>query len=87
MNPPLIGLLTLILFSFTILILAQDNSTVLPVGSCTPDIPCSNGACCNGKSGFCGQVYINRPPDNRFIRVLALDRAFVAQTVPRAVMR
>ncbi|KAF7304029.1 hypothetical protein MIND_00634200 [Mycena indigotica] len=30
------------------------NSTSLPIGSCTPDIPCSNGACCNGKSGFCG---------------------------------
>ncbi|CAK5268570.1 unnamed protein product [Mycena citricolor] len=30
------------------------NSSVLPVGSCTADIPCSNGACCNGQSGFCG---------------------------------
>ncbi|KAJ6523143.1 hypothetical protein DFH09DRAFT_1421136, partial [Mycena vulgaris] len=30
------------------------NATSLPLGSCTPDIPCSNGACCNGGSGFCG---------------------------------
>ncbi|KAJ7064104.1 hypothetical protein C8F01DRAFT_1229630 [Mycena amicta] len=30
------------------------NSTSLPLGSCTADIPCSNHACCNGKSGFCG---------------------------------
>ncbi|KAJ7131799.1 hypothetical protein C8R43DRAFT_895506, partial [Mycena crocata] len=30
------------------------NATSLPIGSCTPDIPCSNGACCNGGSGFCG---------------------------------
>ncbi|KAJ7488142.1 hypothetical protein FB451DRAFT_1226548 [Mycena latifolia] len=39
------------------LVPAQDqptNATSLPVGSCTPDIPCSNGACCNGGSGFCG---------------------------------
>ncbi|KAJ7362656.1 glycoside hydrolase superfamily [Mycena albidolilacea] len=36
---------------------AQDiptNATSLPLGSCAPDIPCSNGACCNGASGFCG---------------------------------
>ncbi|KAK7056119.1 chitin-binding type-1 domain-containing protein [Favolaschia claudopus] len=33
---------------------AQSNSSTLPVGSCTPTIPCSNGACCNGDSGFCG---------------------------------
>ncbi|KAH9919518.1 uncharacterized protein B0H18DRAFT_1122441 [Fomitopsis serialis] len=26
----------------------------LPVGSCTADIPCANGACCNANSGFCG---------------------------------
>ncbi|KAJ6534397.1 hypothetical protein B0H19DRAFT_442211 [Mycena capillaripes] len=32
----------------------QQNTTQLPVGSCTPDIPCSNGACCDGASGFCG---------------------------------
>ncbi|KIJ58948.1 glycoside hydrolase family 18 protein [Hydnomerulius pinastri MD-312] len=31
-----------------------NNATSLPVGSCTPTIPCSNGACCNGNSGFCG---------------------------------
>ncbi|KAJ7155607.1 glycosyl hydrolases family 18-domain-containing protein [Mycena filopes] len=30
------------------------NATSLPIGSCTPDIPCSNGACCNGGTGFCG---------------------------------
>jgi hypothetical protein len=29
-------------------------SNGLPVGSCTASIPCANGACCNGKSGFCG---------------------------------
>ncbi|KAH9829398.1 uncharacterized protein C8Q71DRAFT_863325 [Rhodofomes roseus] len=28
--------------------------TGLPVGSCTADIPCANGACCNANSGFCG---------------------------------
>ncbi|KAK7014298.1 chitin-binding type-1 domain-containing protein [Favolaschia claudopus] len=33
---------------------SQSNSSDLPVGSCTPTIPCSNGACCNGQSGFCG---------------------------------
>ncbi|KAJ6484674.1 hypothetical protein C8R45DRAFT_1214705 [Mycena sanguinolenta] len=32
---------------------AQAQAT-LPVGSCTADIPCSNGACCNSKSGYCG---------------------------------
>lgn len=32
------------------------NATNLPIGSCTPSIPCTNGACCNGKSGFCGWV-------------------------------
>ncbi|KAJ7772314.1 glycosyl hydrolases family 18-domain-containing protein, partial [Mycena metata] len=31
-----------------------QNTTKLPLGSCTPDIPCANGACCDGKSGFCG---------------------------------
>ncbi|KAJ6477836.1 hypothetical protein C8R47DRAFT_1020145 [Mycena vitilis] len=31
-----------------------QNTTKLPLGSCTPDIPCANGACCNGQSGFCG---------------------------------
>ncbi|KAJ7155586.1 hypothetical protein C8R46DRAFT_1196404 [Mycena filopes] len=30
------------------------NATNLPIGSCTPNIPCSNGACCNGGTGFCG---------------------------------
>ncbi|KAJ7140504.1 hypothetical protein C8R43DRAFT_892711, partial [Mycena crocata] len=35
-------------------VLSQSNSSTLPVGSCTPTIPCSNGACCNGDSGFCG---------------------------------
>ncbi|KAJ7300594.1 hypothetical protein DFH08DRAFT_725187, partial [Mycena albidolilacea] len=30
------------------------NATSLPLGSCALDIPCSNGACCNGASGFCG---------------------------------
>ncbi|PPR00468.1 hypothetical protein CVT24_004529 [Panaeolus cyanescens] len=30
------------------------NATNLPIGSCTPDIPCANGACCNGNTGFCG---------------------------------
>ncbi|KAJ7114949.1 hypothetical protein C8R44DRAFT_984268 [Mycena epipterygia] len=30
------------------------NATSLPLGSCTSAIPCSNGACCNGASGFCG---------------------------------
>ncbi|KAJ7613448.1 glycoside hydrolase superfamily, partial [Roridomyces roridus] len=31
--------------------LAQST---LPVGSCTSTIPCSNGACCNSKTGYCG---------------------------------
>ncbi|KAJ7222199.1 hypothetical protein GGX14DRAFT_301962, partial [Mycena pura] len=31
-----------------------QNTTKLPLGSCTPDIPCANGACCDGQSGFCG---------------------------------
>ncbi|EIN13861.1 hypothetical protein PUNSTDRAFT_140302 [Punctularia strigosozonata HHB-11173 SS5] len=37
-------------------VLAQtpDNTTTLPVGSCTATIPCSNGACCNAQTGFCG---------------------------------
>ncbi|KAJ7502451.1 hypothetical protein B0H11DRAFT_1712411, partial [Mycena galericulata] len=37
-------------------VLSQSNSSALPVGSCLPDVPCSNGACCNGDSGFCGFV-------------------------------
>ncbi|KAF7296695.1 Chitin-binding type-1 domain-containing protein [Mycena chlorophos] len=45
-------------------VLAQQNTSpattaplsqsTLPVGSCTADIPCSNGACCNSKTGYCG---------------------------------
>ncbi|KAJ7616195.1 hypothetical protein DFH06DRAFT_111254 [Mycena polygramma] len=33
---------------------AALSQSTLPVGSCTADIPCSNGACCNSKSGYCG---------------------------------
>ncbi|KZS89652.1 hypothetical protein SISNIDRAFT_489074 [Sistotremastrum niveocremeum HHB9708] len=43
--------------SITVSVNAQSvptNATNLPVGSCTPDIPCSNESCCNGKTGFCG---------------------------------
>ncbi|KAJ6538818.1 hypothetical protein DFH09DRAFT_1249584 [Mycena vulgaris] len=47
-----------ILISFCLSLLtavrSQSNSSSLPVGSCTSTIPCSNGACCNGDSGFCG---------------------------------
>ncbi|KAJ7864946.1 hypothetical protein B0H14DRAFT_2734817 [Mycena olivaceomarginata] len=25
-----------------------------PIGTCLPDVPCANGACCNGKTGLCG---------------------------------
>ncbi|KAJ7807344.1 hypothetical protein B0H14DRAFT_3091266 [Mycena olivaceomarginata] len=41
---------------------SQSNSTTLPVGSCTPTIPCSNGACCNGDSGFCGFAALDANP-------------------------
>ncbi|KAF9034676.1 hypothetical protein BDZ89DRAFT_1036404 [Hymenopellis radicata] len=30
------------------------NATNLPIGTCLPDVPCANGACCNGKTGLCG---------------------------------
>ncbi|KAJ7779317.1 glycoside hydrolase superfamily, partial [Mycena maculata] len=33
---------------------AALSQSTLPVGSCTADIPCSNGACCNSESGYCG---------------------------------
>ncbi|KAJ7264087.1 hypothetical protein B0H12DRAFT_1102814 [Mycena haematopus] len=33
---------------------AALSQSTLPVGSCTANIPCSNGACCNSKSGYCG---------------------------------
>ncbi|KAJ6492287.1 hypothetical protein C8R45DRAFT_990838 [Mycena sanguinolenta] len=33
---------------------AAQSQATLPVGSCTSTIPCSNGACCNGNSGYCG---------------------------------
>ncbi|KAF8908652.1 hypothetical protein CPB84DRAFT_1843537 [Gymnopilus junonius] len=30
------------------------NATNLPTGTCTPDIPCANAACCDGTTGLCG---------------------------------
>nr|GAT44459.1 predicted protein [Mycena chlorophos] len=33
---------------------AALSQATLPVGSCTSTIPCSNGACCNSKTGYCG---------------------------------
>ncbi|KAK7039901.1 hypothetical protein R3P38DRAFT_2902374 [Favolaschia claudopus] len=50
-------LLLSLIFQTATLAAAQSpptNSSNLPLGSCAPDIPCSNGACCNGQSGFCG---------------------------------
>ncbi|KAF8144038.1 hypothetical protein K438DRAFT_1874697 [Mycena galopus ATCC 62051] len=46
---------------FLQLVVAQSNTasaalsqSTLPVGSCTASIPCSNGACCNSETGYCG---------------------------------
>ncbi|KAJ6503718.1 hypothetical protein C8R45DRAFT_973542 [Mycena sanguinolenta] len=33
---------------------ASQSQATLPVGSCTSTIPCSNSACCNGATGYCG---------------------------------
>ncbi|KAJ6503695.1 hypothetical protein C8R45DRAFT_973479, partial [Mycena sanguinolenta] len=38
---------------------AALSQATLPVGSCTSTIPCSNGACCNGASGYCGHCTSN----------------------------
>ncbi|KAJ6503713.1 hypothetical protein C8R45DRAFT_570815 [Mycena sanguinolenta] len=35
---------------------ASQSQATLPVGSCTSTIPCSNSACCNGATGYCGHV-------------------------------
>ncbi|KAF8963452.1 hypothetical protein BDZ97DRAFT_1904916 [Flammula alnicola] len=46
----------LVLAVSLLFLIAQGNSTGLPIGSCTATIPCANGACCNSVSGFCGWV-------------------------------
>ncbi|KAF9559713.1 hypothetical protein CPC08DRAFT_505392 [Agrocybe pediades] len=45
-------LVTTLQLFITSTVFAQNIT--LPVGLCTADIPCSNGACCNSVSGFCG---------------------------------
>ncbi|KAF7316287.1 Chitin-binding type-1 domain-containing protein [Mycena indigotica] len=54
MGNPSRHLLLYFVFALVSTVFSQSNNTVLPVGSCTAEIPCSNGACCNGDSGFCG---------------------------------
>lgn len=53
-----LGLVSFLFSKVNIAYAQATNATNLPVGSCTPDIPCSNQACCNGDSGFCGFVKI-----------------------------
>ncbi|KAI5116231.1 hypothetical protein M0805_001223 [Coniferiporia weirii] len=50
------AIVLLFILSLVCAVVAQTpaNASSLPVGSCTATIPCSNGACCNSVSGFCG---------------------------------